>query len=169
MMGPIEFLAEDWRTQRHTLCSGLAEIDFTTQFRMALLLMVTVAVVPSTGVQKPQGLGAHEIRTPWEPRGQGSRPMPRSAIIREVSSSSRWEQYRDPHLGNVQRVRDLGTSTPKRGISISPSPQGSGRKSGRDSGDGGHQGITAFWLGHTQTQRLRQHTQGPHGLHQREP
>lgn len=54
VMGPIEFLAEDWWTQRHTLCSRLAEIDFTAQFRTALLLMVTVAVVSTTGVQKPQ-------------------------------------------------------------------------------------------------------------------
>lgn len=53
-MGPVEFLAEDWRTQRHTLYSRLAEIDYTAQFRTALLLMVRVAVVSTTGVQKPQ-------------------------------------------------------------------------------------------------------------------
>jgi hypothetical protein len=35
-----------------------------------------------------------------------------SAITKEASSCSRWET-RDPQLDNVQKVRDLGTPSPK--------------------------------------------------------
>lgn len=37
------------------------------------------------------------------------RSIPCSAIIREAFSCRRWEQYRDTHLDNVKRMRDLET------------------------------------------------------------
>ena len=56
--------------------------------------------------------------------GQGSRSMACSAVIRGASSYSTWEQLKDSKLGNTERVRDLGTLTPKRDISTKCLPSG---------------------------------------------
>jgi hypothetical protein len=67
--------------------------------------------------------------------------MPCSAIIREASSCSRWEQI-ETNSQTVFRVRDLGTLSPN-DVAIKSLPSGlrelcrrKGRKSVRARGDG---------------------------------
>lgn len=85
-----------------------------------------------------------------------------SAIIREASFCSRWEQIL-PDI--MQRLRDLGTPRPKWDVSIKSLPSAlrephgwGGRKSVRTRGDRGQRENKVV---KTQcTQRLKQHTQG---------
>ena len=66
-----------------------------------------------------------------------------SAIIREVTSCSRWQQNQRPHPDNELRVRDLGTHSPKQDVSIKSCRRGDG-KSVRAMEDGGLQGNKTF-------------------------
>ena len=50
--------------------------------------------------------------------------MSHSALIRDASSCSRWERYRDPQLASVQSVRDLGKLNPKWVVFIKSLPLG---------------------------------------------
>lgn len=48
----------------------------------------------------------------WHP-DLGLKLEPCSAIISEASTCNRWEKYRDSQPENMQRVKDLGTLSPK--------------------------------------------------------
>lgn len=95
------------------------------------------------------------------------RPVPCSAIIREASCCSRWEQIQRPTAGQVCREWETWD------VSIQAPPLGhrelcerGDRKSLRARGDGGHhQGLLdTTGYGHIWTQTLRQHEQGLHGV-----
>jgi hypothetical protein len=60
-----------------------------------------------------------------------------SAIIREASSCSRWDKYRDtpPPSLTLYRVRDLGTLSPKWDVSIKFLPSELGEPQGRGDGN----------------------------------
>lgn len=53
----------------------------------------------------------------------------------EKLTCSKWEKrYRDVHLDNVQRIKDLQTSNPKWDVSIKPFPSGLRECCGREGG-----------------------------------
>ena len=106
------------------------------------------------------------------------RPVPCSAILREASSCSRQEQYRDPQPDNVQSVRDLGTSSPKPNVSIKSLPSRLKELWGRGGGKCKGQSRCGTSMTqtlkinmskvHTNSQRdwLKQQVQGMHGATQ---